>query len=93
MEKLGRRLAAAALLLGAAFLCVYPLLRPDFAASAVAAMPPRVMIDAGHGGKDAGAIGVDGSNEKTINLQIAESTSTLRCGCATCWRLQVCSRS
>lgn len=31
-----------------------------------------VVIDAGHGGKDAGAIGVDGSNEKTINLQIAE---------------------
>ena len=41
MEKLGRRLAAAALLLGAAFLCVYPLLRPDFAASAVATMPLR----------------------------------------------------
>lgn len=31
-----------------------------------------VVIDAGHGGKDAGAIGIDGSNEKTINLQIAE---------------------
>lgn len=30
-----------------------------------------VVIDAGHGGKDAGAIGIDGSNEKDINLEIA----------------------
>lgn len=71
MEKLGRRLAAAALLLGAAFLCVYPLLRPDFAASAVAAMPLRVMIDAGHGGEDGGALSVTGTPESGINLDIA----------------------
>lgn len=30
-----------------------------------------VVIDAGHGGKDAGTIGVDGTNEKDINLSIA----------------------
>lgn len=30
-----------------------------------------VVIDAGHGGKDAGAIGIDGSKEKDINLAIA----------------------
>lgn len=30
-----------------------------------------VVIDAGHGGKDAGAIGIDGSKEKDINLSIA----------------------
>ena len=71
MEKLGRRLAAAALLLGAAFLCVYPLLRPDFAASAAAAMPLRVMIDAGHGGEDGGAMSVTGTPESGINLDIA----------------------
>ena len=30
-----------------------------------------VIIDAGHGGKDAGTIGIDGTEEKGINLQIA----------------------
>lgn len=30
-----------------------------------------VVIDAGHGGKDVGAIGIDGSKEKDINLDIA----------------------
>ena len=31
-----------------------------------------VVIDAGHGGKDAGTIGVDGTEEKGINLQMAQ---------------------
>ena len=30
-----------------------------------------VVLDAGHGGEDGGAIGVDGSNEKEVNLSIA----------------------
>lgn len=30
-----------------------------------------VVIDAGHGGRDAGTIGVDGTQEKKINLEIA----------------------
>ena len=30
-----------------------------------------VIIDAGHGGEDGGAVGDDGSEEKTLNLQIA----------------------
>lgn len=33
---------------------------------------PVVVIDAGHGGSDPGKVGVDGSLEKDINLQIAE---------------------
>ena len=36
-----------------------------------AAKRPCVVIDAGHGGTDPGKVGVDGSLEKDINLQIA----------------------
>lgn len=32
---------------------------------------PVIIIDAGHGGEDGGAVGVDGTNEKDINLEIA----------------------
>lgn len=32
---------------------------------------PVIIIDAGHGGEDGGAVGVDGTNEKDINLLIA----------------------
>ena len=37
----------------------------------IAAERPCVIIDAGHGGKDPGKVGVDGMAEKDINLQIA----------------------
>ena len=32
---------------------------------------PVIIIDAGHGGEDGGAVGADGTNEKEINLKIA----------------------
>lgn len=32
----------------------------------------RVVIDAGHGGDDPGKVGINGANEKDVNLQIAE---------------------
>lgn len=32
---------------------------------------PVIIIDAGHGGEDGGAVGTDGTNEKEINLEIA----------------------
>ena len=34
---------------------------------------PCVVIDAGHGGADPGKVGVDGSLEKDINLQIGRA--------------------
>ncbi len=33
---------------------------------------PTVIIDAGHGGEDGGAVGIDGTCEKNINLSIAQ---------------------
>ena len=33
---------------------------------------PTVIIDAGHGGEDGGAVGIDGSYEKDLNLDIAK---------------------
>jgi N-acetylmuramoyl-L-alanine amidase len=38
---------------------------------------PLVVIDAGHGGKDVGAISVDGGYEKTVTLAIARETARL----------------
>ena len=32
---------------------------------------PVIIIDAGHGGEDGGAIGVDGTYEKDVNLEIS----------------------
>lgn len=32
---------------------------------------PRIVIDAGHGGRDCGAVGVDGALEKDVNLAIS----------------------
>lgn len=32
---------------------------------------PVIIVDAGHGGEDGGAIGIDGTYEKDVNLQIA----------------------
>lgn len=37
---------------------------------------PLVVIDSGHGGNDPGKVGIDGSLEKDINLQIAKKLKT-----------------
>ena len=38
---------------------------------------PIVIIDAGHGGEDGGAIGANGVNEKDLNLQIAKNLNDM----------------
>ncbi len=35
-------------------------------------IPVKVVIDAGHGGEDGGAVGVNGTLEKTLNLAVSE---------------------
>ncbi len=37
------------------------------------AAAPYIVIDAGHGGEDGGAVAVDGTQEKTLNLAISRS--------------------
>lgn len=46
-------------------------LEDAFAASAEAAVPMTVVIDAGHGGEDCGAVGANGVYEKDLNLSVA----------------------
>lgn len=38
---------------------------------------PTIILDAGHGGEDGGAVGVDGIIEKDINLSIAQNLRDL----------------
>lgn len=76
LKKMGRLLrrfyapllvAAAVLGLLGAFLCVR---RADQAMTDE--QPPYILIDAGHGGADGGAVGADGTQEKEINLAITQ---------------------
>lgn len=48
------------------------MLASSAASSSASASHPVVVIDSGHGGRDPGKIGVDGSLEKDVNLQIAK---------------------
>lgn len=47
------------------------------ATSSSASGLPKVIIDAGHGGEDGGATGIDGVSEKEINLSIAKNLESM----------------
>jgi N-acetylmuramoyl-L-alanine amidase len=47
--------------------------------AAYAAGAPPILVDPGHGGEDGGAIGVDGTIEKDVNLQIAMKLNAFLC--------------
>lgn len=72
---------AAPLLLAAPSLLAAPLLlaAPSIAGAEVGTQAPftRVVIDAGHGGKDEGAIGVNGILEKNLVLDVSERLTQL----------------
>lgn len=51
--------------------------KPMITASAGVYTPQKIIIDAGHGGFDGGAVSEDGTVEKDINLKIAEKTAQM----------------
>ena len=64
------------------FICVcitltlFPFLKSKNAYAKINSPTPIVVIDAGHGGEDGGAIGVNGCYEKDINFSIAKKLKT-----------------
>ena len=71
-------LCAAMLLILATFLLPeYPGTEPEEAVSVFSAEGPVLIIDAGHGGADGGAVAEDGTVESSINLAIAQKLELL----------------
>lgn len=64
------------LLLGMVFLAAQYGSVQVVAGSGIPEKRPTVVIDCGHGGSDPGKVGVDGSLEKDINLQVAMRLKT-----------------
>lgn len=66
-----KRILLAALILGA--VAVMPGYEQAVEMAARASAPLTMVIDAGHGGMDSGAVSKDGISEKDINLAIAKA--------------------
>ena len=75
-HKFGKRLLAGGLAV-LAVLAARGGSRAVRAAAEAAEMPPTLVIDAGHGGFDGGAIGATGTTEQDINLSIAQRVQAL----------------
>ena len=60
---------------GAAASAMIPKRHTAFSPVASGVSPMTVVLDAGHGGEDGGAIAADGTREKDINLAIADRTA------------------
>ena len=60
-----------------AFLCH----SPSSANTLFCQKTPVVVLDAGHGGEDGGAVGINGVYEKDLNLSIASKISSLLTAC------------
>lgn len=60
-------------------LCVFALFRPDSVPTAAImnTRTPCLLIDAGHGGADGGAVAADGTTESSLNLAVAQKLEAL----------------
>jgi N-acetylmuramoyl-L-alanine amidase len=75
--RIGRWMALPLLLLIAAAFTLRPVPTLSDGHKSIAKKKVTVVIDAGHGGKDNGALGSDGSKEKDIALKIAQKIKSL----------------
>lgn len=74
--KVGGAVVLSLVVLGSVIVKTDPV-KPMISASANAYCPQKVIIDAGHGGFDGGAVSSDGTSEKDINLIIAKKVAEI----------------
>lgn len=74
MIKIRKLIAISLILLVVIVICIFSVTSNVFLpANTTVTSPPQIILDAGHGGFDGGAVAQDGTIEKDINLNIALS--------------------